>query len=159
MPIICASDFILLRLRSDFFHSVIALQDEYLKAYYAAFFQRQQDEAAKRENELSNTDISNGVSANSDRQVGRKSKRDDNEGDEDIEWEEAPPTGRYQIIPCFQSLLIGCFHNSIWYRMGFVEVLLREIEEFRCKLLRPSNFFSPLCGYCCLLVMYFNSSF
>lgn len=55
----------------------------------------QQKEAAKREQELSNTDISNGVYAKSDRQVGSKSKRDDNEGDEDIEWEEAAPTGRY----------------------------------------------------------------
>ncbi|XP_058181473.1 transcription initiation factor IIE subunit alpha-like [Rhododendron vialii] len=69
------------------------LQDEYVKAYYAAILQMQQKEAAKREQELSNTDISNGVYAKSDRQVGSKSKRDDNEGDEDIEWEEAAPTG------------------------------------------------------------------
>jgi len=71
------------------------LQDEYVKAYYAALLQRQreQDEAAKREQESSNTGISNGVHAKSDRQVGNKSKRDENEGDEDIEWEEAAPTG------------------------------------------------------------------
>ncbi|KAG5532466.1 hypothetical protein RHGRI_026934 [Rhododendron griersonianum] len=68
-------------------------EDEYVKAYYAAILQMQQKEAAKREHELSNTDISNGVYAKSDRQVGSKSKRDDNEGDEDIEWEEAAPTG------------------------------------------------------------------
>lgn len=71
------------------------LQDEYVKAYYAALLQRQreQDEAANREQELSNTGISNGVHAKSDRQVGNKSKRDENEGDEDVEWEEAAPTG------------------------------------------------------------------
>ncbi|XP_052199067.1 transcription initiation factor IIE subunit alpha-like [Diospyros lotus] len=70
------------------------IQDEYVKAYYAALLQRQreQDEAAKRQQEFSNNDILNGVYGTSERQVGMKSKRDENEGDEDI-WEEAAPAG------------------------------------------------------------------
>ncbi|KAK1297089.1 hypothetical protein QJS10_CPB15g00412 [Acorus calamus] len=41
--------------------------------------------------------ISNGVSAApSDRRVGMKSKRED-DGDDDIEWEEAPPS--FQLEP------------------------------------------------------------
>uniref|UniRef100_A0A5B6Z2M8 HTH TFE/IIEalpha-type domain-containing protein n=1 Tax=Davidia involucrata TaxID=16924 RepID=A0A5B6Z2M8_DAVIN len=72
------------------------LQDEYVKAYYAALLQRQQEqeEADKRQQEMSNTDISNGVyGTSSERQVGMKSKRDEDEGDDDVEWEEAPPAG------------------------------------------------------------------
>ncbi|KAL6182939.1 hypothetical protein ACLB2K_044351 [Fragaria x ananassa] len=54
-----------------------AFQDEYLKAYYAAIMKRQEEESAKS------------------RQVGMKSKRDPNEGDEAEEniWEEAPVAG------------------------------------------------------------------
>ncbi|KAA8541162.1 hypothetical protein F0562_025092 [Nyssa sinensis] len=72
------------------------LQDEYVKAYYAALLQRQreQEEAEKGQQERSNTNISNGVNGtSSERQVGVKSKRDDDEGDDDVEWEEAPPAG------------------------------------------------------------------
>lgn len=73
------------------------LQGEYFKAYYAALLQRQQeqDAATKREQESSNTSISNSINgASSERQVGMKSKRDDDdEGDEGVEWEEAPPAG------------------------------------------------------------------
>lgn len=71
------------------------LQDEYVKAYYAALLQRQreQEEAAKREQELLNTNISNGLNGTFERQVGMKSKRDENDEDENVEWEEAPPAG------------------------------------------------------------------
>uniref|UniRef100_A0A5B6Z2V9 Uncharacterized protein n=1 Tax=Davidia involucrata TaxID=16924 RepID=A0A5B6Z2V9_DAVIN len=68
--------------------------DEYVKAYYAALLQRQreQEETAKWQQELSNTNISNGVyGTSSECQVGMKSKQD--EGDDDVEWEEAPPAG------------------------------------------------------------------
>lgn len=74
-------------------------QDEYIKAYYAALLKKQQelDEAAKKEHELSNTHSLNGVSdTTSNRQVGTKSKRDEDEGDDDVEWEEAPVAGKYQ---------------------------------------------------------------
>lgn len=69
-----------------------SLQDEYIKAYYAALLQRQQeqDAAAKGQEELLSNATSNGTV---ERQVGMKSKRDENEGDEDVEWEEAPPAG------------------------------------------------------------------
>lgn len=72
------------------------IQDEYIKAYYAALLKKQQelDEAAKKEHELSNTHSLNGVSdTTSNRQVGIKSKRDEDEGDDDVEWEEAPVAG------------------------------------------------------------------
>ncbi|THG00865.1 hypothetical protein TEA_006917 [Camellia sinensis var. sinensis] len=70
-------------------------EDEYVKAYYAALLQRQreQEEAAKTEQELLNTNISNGLNGTFERQVGMKSKRDENDEDENVEWEEAPPAG------------------------------------------------------------------
>lgn len=72
------------------------LQDEYFKAYYTALLKRQQEqeEDMKRQQELSTVEIPNGVSGiPSDRQVGMKSKRDEDEEDDDIEWEEAPTAG------------------------------------------------------------------
>ncbi|XVE78478.1 hypothetical protein DITRI_Ditri13aG0148600 [Diplodiscus trichospermus] len=67
------------------------LQDEYLKAYYAALYKKQQEleEAAKKQ-ELSDIPLDNGLTDSSKRQVGMKVKREDNEGDDDIDWEEAP---------------------------------------------------------------------
>ncbi|XP_009337439.1 general transcription factor IIE subunit 1 [Pyrus x bretschneideri] len=66
------------------------IQDEYLKAYYAALIKRQQEEEAKKEQE---THISDGPSAVSpNRQIGMKSKRED-EGEDNVDWEEAPVTG------------------------------------------------------------------
>lgn len=70
------------------------LKDEYVKAYYAALYQRQleQEAARKREQESSSTSISNRIDL--ERQVGAKWKRgDDDEGDEEVEWEEALPAG------------------------------------------------------------------
>ncbi|XP_048329820.2 uncharacterized protein LOC107418848 [Ziziphus jujuba] len=72
------------------------IQDEYVKAYYAALLKKQQEleEAAKKQEELSNPNISNGLSGmSSGRQVGMKSKRDEDEGDDDVDWEEAPVAG------------------------------------------------------------------
>ncbi|MBA0769872.1 hypothetical protein Gotri_018563, partial [Gossypium trilobum] len=68
------------------------LQDEYLKAYYAALYKKQQEleEAAKKQQELSDIPVATGLSDSSNRQVGMKAKRDDNEGEDDIDWEEAP---------------------------------------------------------------------
>ncbi|XP_035550043.1 general transcription factor IIE subunit 1-like isoform X2 [Juglans regia] len=69
--------------------------DEYLKAYYAALLKKQQelDEGAKQQDELSNAQSFNGISGmTSNRQVGMKSKREEDEGD-DVEWEEAPVAG------------------------------------------------------------------
>ncbi|KAK9114776.1 hypothetical protein Syun_021573 [Stephania yunnanensis] len=70
-----------------------SIQDEYLKAYYAALLQRQQDqeEAAKRnQQESANTD---NISSKMPRQVGMKSKREDDDRDDGVEWEEAPTAG------------------------------------------------------------------
>ncbi|KAK6259460.1 TFIIEalpha/SarR/Rpc3 HTH domain - like 1 [Theobroma cacao] len=71
------------------------LQDEYLKAYYAALYKKQQEleEAAKKQEELSDIPLSSSHSDPSKRQVGMKVKRDDDEGDDDIDWEEAPLAG------------------------------------------------------------------
>lgn len=56
--------------------------------------QQELEEAAKKQQELSNTSLSDGLSGmSSGRQVGMKSKRDEDEGD-DVEWEEAPVAGK-----------------------------------------------------------------
>ncbi|KAK2965282.1 hypothetical protein RJ640_004151 [Escallonia rubra] len=53
--------------------------------------QREQEEATKREQEISGTSISNDVKDTAlGRQVGMKAKRDEDDAD-DVEWEEAPP--------------------------------------------------------------------
>ncbi|KAI3911005.1 hypothetical protein MKW98_015662 [Papaver atlanticum] len=68
------------------------IQSEYYKAYYAALMKRQQeqDEAAQM-NQEELTSSENGFSdMPSDRQVGMKAKRED---DDDVEWEDAPTTG------------------------------------------------------------------
>ncbi|KAF4373275.1 hypothetical protein G4B88_007288 [Cannabis sativa] len=69
------------------------LQDEYVKAYYAALLEKQKElEAATKQEELSNAQMLDGeASTSSSRQVGMKSKRVEDEGEEDVEWEEAAP--------------------------------------------------------------------
>lgn len=55
--------------------------------------QQELEEAAKKQQELSNTSLSDGLfGTSSGRQVGMKSKRDEDEGD-DVEWEEASVAG------------------------------------------------------------------
>ncbi|KAK4349995.1 hypothetical protein RND71_029308 [Anisodus tanguticus] len=69
------------------------IKDEYVKAYYEALFkwQREQEEAAKM---LPETSTTNGVyNTSTERQVGMKSKREEEDEGKDIEWEEAPPAG------------------------------------------------------------------
>ncbi|XP_057505584.1 uncharacterized protein LOC130788895 [Actinidia eriantha] len=69
------------------------LQEENARAYYATLLQRQQEQAAAihREQELSNTDMSDGVKGiYLERQVGMKSKHDDFD---DVEWDDALPSG------------------------------------------------------------------
>ncbi|KAH6780548.1 Transcription factor TFIIE [Perilla frutescens var. hirtella] len=71
------------------------IQDEYLKAYYAALLLRQseQEETMKRQ-ELASATISDEVyDTTTDRLVGMKSKRNEDYEGDDVEWEEAPPTG------------------------------------------------------------------
>ncbi|KAL3375372.1 hypothetical protein AABB24_006717 [Solanum stoloniferum] len=75
------------------FEDVKNIQDEYIKAYYEALFKRQkeQEEATKMLPETSTTD---GVyNTSTERQVGMKSKREEEDEGEDVEWEEAPPAG------------------------------------------------------------------
>ncbi|KAH8487243.1 hypothetical protein H0E87_025998, partial [Populus deltoides] len=57
--------------------------------------QREAEESAEKEQELLQTSISNGFSkSSSDRQVGMKSKREeDDEPYDDVEWKEAPIRG------------------------------------------------------------------
>ncbi|KAM7278925.1 hypothetical protein ACFE04_006059 [Oxalis oulophora] len=72
-----------------------SIQDEYVKAYYKALIEKQREleEATKRE-ELSNEPVADGPSGSpSSRQVGIKSKREEDEGDEDVDWEEASVPG------------------------------------------------------------------
>lgn len=72
--------------------------------------QQELDEAAKQQQEPSSTLMSNGTSSTSPgRQVGMKSKRDEDEGDDDVEWEEAPVAGIYHYLTiCIPILkLIG----------------------------------------------------
>ncbi|XP_073044000.1 uncharacterized protein [Primulina eburnea] len=74
------------------------IQDECVKAYYAAILQcqREQEEMAKT-HESPNATTSAQVSLTlTERQVGVKSKRDDYEG-EDVEWEDAPPTASTSV--------------------------------------------------------------
>lgn len=67
-----------------------------MKAYYAALLQRQREqEAANREQELASSSILNGAyNASPQRQLGMKSKRDDEDEGDDVEWEEAVPAGK-----------------------------------------------------------------
>ncbi|KAK1591621.1 hypothetical protein Q3G72_010577 [Acer saccharum] len=69
--------------------------DEYVKAYYEALLKKQQElESAEKQQESSNSPTSNGLpEMSSNRQVGMKVKRDEDEGDDDVDWEEAPVTG------------------------------------------------------------------
>lgn len=48
--------------------------------------------------EPSTTDGVNNTST--ERQVGMKSKREENEEGEDVEWEEAPPAGNFILFIC-----------------------------------------------------------
>ncbi|KAH1111375.1 hypothetical protein AAZX31_04G133300 [Glycine max] len=68
------------------------IQDEYIKAYYAALLKQQHELEAASKQELSNTLTANDPSSSaSNRQVGMKSKLE--EDDDGTEWEEAPVAG------------------------------------------------------------------
>ncbi|KAL2327065.1 hypothetical protein Fmac_020492 [Flemingia macrophylla] len=67
------------------------IQDEYIKAYYAASLKQQQELEEAAKTQLSNTPPADDPSSStSNRQVGMKSKRE--EDDDGTEWEEAPFT-------------------------------------------------------------------
>ncbi|GKV23620.1 hypothetical protein SLEP1_g33326 [Rubroshorea leprosula] len=68
------------------------IQEEYFKAYYAALLKQRQEavEAAKRQESLNMPDFDD---LPSNRQVGMKSKREDDEADNDFEWEQPPISG------------------------------------------------------------------
>lgn len=73
------------------------MQDEYLKAYYAALLQKQQEvEAAKRQQEM-DVKSANDMGPSSSRQVGMKVKREE-DGEEDVDWEESTAAGEFLII-------------------------------------------------------------
>lgn len=78
----------------------ISIQDEYIKAYYAALLKKQQEleESAKKQQQLSDSNIANGHSdTSSSRQVGMKAKRDP----EDDVWEEAQYAGEWLAYHSF----------------------------------------------------------
>ncbi|KAJ7956577.1 transcription initiation factor IIE subunit alpha-like [Quillaja saponaria] len=69
------------------------LQDEFVKAYYAALLEKQQEpeETAKKQQEMSTMPVSDGPAAiASNLQVGVKTKWGN---DNDVDWEEAPGAG------------------------------------------------------------------
>ncbi|XP_006659342.2 general transcription factor IIE subunit 1 [Oryza brachyantha] len=66
-----------------------SIQDEYIKAYYEAFRKKQEEEDAKRRVKQEGETLAS--VSHSERQVGMKSKREDD--DEGVEWEEEQPTG------------------------------------------------------------------
>ncbi|KAG8047142.1 hypothetical protein GUJ93_ZPchr0008g12788 [Zizania palustris] len=65
-----------------------SIQDEYIKAYYEALRKRQEEEDAKRR--LQHEGETFASASHSERQVGMKAKREDE--DEGVEWEEEQPT-------------------------------------------------------------------
>ncbi|XP_057792470.1 uncharacterized protein LOC131009223 [Salvia miltiorrhiza] len=70
------------------------IQDEYVKAYYAALLMRQREQETMNRPELANSTISNeDYNTTTERQVGMKSKRDEEYEADDVEWEEVPPSG------------------------------------------------------------------
>ncbi|CAH9082603.1 unnamed protein product [Cuscuta europaea] len=66
------------------------IQDEYVKAYYAAMLKRQQEQIAFAEKVKREPSTDDTPSTSTERQIGMKSKRED---DDDVEWEEAIPAG------------------------------------------------------------------
>ncbi|KAG7621186.1 Transcription factor TFE/TFIIEalpha HTH domain [Arabidopsis suecica] len=79
------------------------LKDEYLKAYYAAIMEQQKLAAKLNQQESAGesttTDIESATTS-SDRQVGMKSKREDEEEDEDVDWAEdasVAANGNYKV--------------------------------------------------------------
>ncbi|KNA21388.1 hypothetical protein SOVF_043640 isoform B [Spinacia oleracea] len=68
-----------------------SIQDEYFKAYYAAILERQRETDVKGEPDVSTEEVT-GQNTSLDRQVGLKSKREEQSEDEDV-WEEATPSG------------------------------------------------------------------
>ncbi|XP_058788334.1 uncharacterized protein LOC131662532 isoform X2 [Vicia villosa] len=77
--------------KSTVVHDDKNIQDEYIKAYYAALLEKQHEleEAAKNPQDGNTTDDPS--SSTSNRQVGMKSKHE--EDDDGTEWEEAPVRG------------------------------------------------------------------
>ncbi|EOA19168.1 hypothetical protein CARUB_v10007845mg [Capsella rubella] len=73
------------------------LKDEYVKAYYAALLEQQ--ELAEKLNQQESAGESTTATTFSDREVGMKSKREEDE-EEDVEWEEEAPVaanGNYKV--------------------------------------------------------------
>ncbi|KAI5660152.1 hypothetical protein M9H77_28945 [Catharanthus roseus] len=77
-------------------HDEKNIQDEYVKAYYAALLQRQREQevSVKKEEELPNSNpLSGDYGTSNERQVGMKSKREDEDDGDDVEWEEEATAG------------------------------------------------------------------
>ncbi|PIA63502.1 hypothetical protein AQUCO_00201090v1 [Aquilegia coerulea] len=84
------------------------IQDEYVKAYYAALLKRQQEEEATKvkqeEHPSHNVVLDNATEVSLERQVGLKAKRSDDESEDDIEWEETPIAGGSTGAPMVDDL-------------------------------------------------------
>nr|XP_025621429.1 general transcription factor IIE subunit 1 isoform X2 [Arachis hypogaea] len=67
------------------------IQDEYIKAYYAALLKQQEEWQDASKNQEPNAPAAEDPSSStSNRQVGVKSKREEDEEDDGTEWEDAP---------------------------------------------------------------------
>ncbi|BAT79792.1 uncharacterized protein HKW66_Vig0085930 [Vigna angularis] len=70
------------------------IQDEYIKAYYAALLKQQHEMEASRKQDLSDTFTGNDPSSRASiRQVGVKSKHEEDDDDDGTDWEQAPVAG------------------------------------------------------------------
>lgn len=107
----------------------ILIQDEYLKAYYAAILEQQKLAAKLNQQESAGesttTDIESATTS-SDRQVGMKSKREDEE-EEDVEWEEqASVTGQFEFTTTSFPVchLVDHMKQHMKYKTGIERVCI-----------------------------------
>lgn len=110
---------------------LMVLQDEYVKAYYAALLQQQyhqQEAAAKKLKEEQSTDDAPGMST--ERQVGMKFKREDEDEGDDVEWEDAIPAGNCSSIS-LQSFLHDFFPFLFMFKQMNGVLCLRCLKILR----------------------------
>ncbi|XP_027904288.1 general transcription factor IIE subunit 1-like [Vigna unguiculata] len=70
------------------------IQDEYIKAYYAALLKQQHEMEASKKQDSSDTFTENDPSSRASvRQVGIKSKHEEDDDDDGTDWEQAPVAG------------------------------------------------------------------
>lgn len=106
------------------------LQEEYLKAYYAALLKRQQDAeqeaAAAAATAMQATELvvtpDEDVRDEGVREVGMKSKREDEEDDEEVEWEEVAAAAGTRVRNVIATNFLLWFFCSVNHFLCFCEV-------------------------------------